>query len=64
MVIALTAGGKTINVAVALMEPTLAVRITEPCAKALTTPLLTVAKAVLEELQVALLVRIWMLPSL
>jgi hypothetical protein len=64
MLIELTAGGSTVNAAVPLMEPELAVRVTEPCARAVATPLLTVATIVLEEVQVALLVRFWVLPSL
>jgi hypothetical protein len=64
MLIELTAGGNTVNAAVPLMVPELAVKVTEPCATAVATPLLTVATVVLEEVHVALLVRFWVLPSL
>jgi hypothetical protein len=64
MLMEVTAGGSAVNVAVPLMDPELAVSVTDPCAKALATPALTVAIAVLEELHVAVLVKLWVLPSL
>ena len=48
-----------------LLEPETAVIVTEPGATPLATPpLLMVAKAVLEELQLTLFVKFWLLPSL
>src|SRR5882672_3050759 len=56
---------ETVREAVPLMEPEAAVMVTEPCATPLAAPLLLiVASVVLEELQVTLLVRFWVLPSL
>ena len=55
----------TVREAVPLIEPEVAVMVTEPWPSALATPLLLiVATEMLEELQVALLVRFWVLPSL
>jgi hypothetical protein len=55
--IELTAGGSTVNVAVPLIEPEVAVSVTVPCVSAVATPPLTVAIAMFDELQVALLVK-------
>jgi hypothetical protein len=64
MLMEVTAGGSTVKVAVPLMDPELAVNVTLPCAKALATPPLTVAIALFEELHVAVLVKLCVLPSL
>jgi hypothetical protein len=55
----------TVRVAVALVEPVTAVMVTEPGATPLATPpLLIVAKAVFDELQLTVVVKFWLLPSL
>jgi hypothetical protein len=55
----------TVSVAVALLEPDTAVIVTEPNATPLATPpLLIVAYAVFDELQLTVVVKFWLLPSL
>ena len=55
----------TVNVAEPLMVPDLAVIVAVPCAMLVANPaLLTVAIVVAEELQVAVLVSVWVVPLL
>jgi len=64
-VIEVSVGAVTVSVALPLSDPLAAVIVTEPGDTPLATPpLLMVAKAVLELLQLTLLVRFWLLPSL
>jgi hypothetical protein len=64
-VIEISVGAVTVSEALPVMEPEAAVIVSVPCPSALATPLLLmVAKVVLEELQITLLLRFWLLPSL
>jgi hypothetical protein len=55
--------GVTVSVALPLIEPEAAVIVTEPLATPVAVPPLTVATAVLDDVQVALPVRSCVLPS-
>ena len=58
-------GAVTVNEALPLIDPPAAAIVTEPGDTPLAIPpLLIVANAVLDELQLTLLVRFWLLPSL
>ena len=58
-------GAVTVSDPLPLSVPDAAVIVTEPGATPLATPpVLMLAKAVFEELQLTLLVRFWLLPSL
>jgi len=63
--IEVNAAALTVNVAEPLMVPDLAVIVAVPCAMLVANPaLLTVAIVVAEELQVAVLVSVWVVPLL